>query len=132
MIDLIRLTIPFKLNAVSCSGRALSTVQALADSEVGQIKDFLRYTRDGLLLQAKDVSLADDGSIVVSDLSHPFNSLPSSFSSLAFQITYLNGWPHATLKASPAKLLQGHNVYGGSSLRQGVILPFLTAVKSRG
>lgn len=121
MIDLIRITAPFKLDAVSCSGRPLSTVQALADGEVGQIKDMLRYTQSGLLLQAKNVSRADDGTLTVTDLSHPFDSLPSSHSAMAFKIVDINGWPHVTLKASPAKLLQGHNIYGGSSLRQGIV-----------
>lgn len=121
MIDLIRITIPFKLSAVSFSGRPMSTVQALADSETGQIKDMLRYTQSGLLLQAKNVSRAEDGTLNITDLSHPFDSLPSSHSSMAFKIFEINGWPYVTLKASPAKLLQGHNVYGGSSIRQALL-----------
>lgn len=121
MIDLIRLTVPFKLSAVSCSGSPMSTVSALADGEIGQIKDMLRYTSSGLLLQAKSVSRSDDGSLNISDLSHPFDRLPSSFSSMAFKILEINGWPHVTLKASPAKLMQGHNVYGGSSIRQSLL-----------
>jgi II/X family phage/plasmid replication protein len=83
MIDLIRITIPFNMDAVSCSGSPLSTLQALNDGCTGQIRDFLRYTSDGLLLQSKSVSRDIDGSMHFDDLVHPFDSLPSSFSSMA-------------------------------------------------
>lgn len=121
MIDLIRITIPFALDAVIHSGNPFSTIQALEERCTGHIRDFLRYTENGLMLQAKSVSRSADGSLSMSELTHPFDSLPSSFSAMAFKILDINGWPHITLKASPAKLLQGHNVYGGSSLRQGIV-----------
>ena len=55
------------------------------------------------------------------ELYHPYESLPSSFSSLAikFYDTCRLTPPYMELKASPAKLLQGHNVYGGESIYNG-------------
>lgn len=118
MIDLLRITIPFSLEAVNCSGSPFSVRQAIDSGSMGVIKDILRYTQDGLPLQAKDVSRSVDGELRVVDLQHPFESLPSSYSGLAFKILIVNGWPYVTLKASPAKLLQGHNVFGSTSIKQ--------------
>lgn len=52
-------------------------------------------------------------------LFHKFESLPSSFASLAFKI--INGTdfkqiPYVKIVGNPAKLLQGHNVYGSDNL----------------
>lgn len=118
MIDLLRITIPFALHAVNCSGSPFSVQHAIEMGSLGEIKDILRYTENGLPLQAKDVSRSVDGQLLVSDLQHPFESLPSSYSGLAFKILMVNGWPYVTLKASPAKLLQGHNVFGSVSIKQ--------------
>lgn len=32
-----------------------------------------------------------------------------------------NQWPHVRIKASPAKILQGHNVFGSECLKQGML-----------
>nr|WP_264148831.1 phage/plasmid replication protein, II/X family [Mannheimia pernigra] len=61
-----------------------------------------------------------DGDLDVQELSHPYESIPSHFSSLAMKI--FNGSdrmktpPYVELKASPAKLFQGHNVFGSTDL----------------
>ena len=61
----------------------------------------------------------NDNAQEVNDLRCPFESLPSHNSSLAFKIYKgeRNYFPHLELKASPAKLLQGHNVYGSDDLK---------------
>lgn len=54
----------------------------------------------------------DDGTSTET-LSHPWESLPSSYTPMAFKVfPGGNYWPHVDIKASPAKLLQGHNVFG--------------------
>ncbi|ODS04725.1 phage/plasmid replication protein, II/X family [Vibrio scophthalmi] len=61
----------------------------------------------------------------VHDLYCPYQTIPSSFTEIACKAfdsdpranTY---WPYLELKASPAKVMQGHNVYGSESLRLGV------------
>lgn len=121
MLDLLRLTIPFKLSAVHSSGNPISTLDALEQACIGEIKDAIRYTTDGVLMQAKSVYRDAEGKTVISNLTTPFDSLPSSFSGLAFQIVIIKGWPHVTLKASPAKLLQGHNIFGSVSIRQAAM-----------
>lgn len=70
---------------------------------------------------AKNISF-DPASLVTNaeDLYCPWESLPSSFSGLALKV-YPEGngackWPYLQLKASPAKLVQGHNVYGVDDL----------------
>ena len=61
-----------------------------------------------------------DGDLDVQELSHPYESIPSYFSSLAMKVfngsELLKTPPYVELKASPAKLLQGHNVFGSTNI----------------
>jgi len=81
-------------------------------------------------IAAKTVSLqfsgANTGKFVcdVEDLYTPWDSIPSSFSKMAVGF-FPHGqgkytWPHVVIKASPAKILQGHNVYGSENIREGI------------
>ncbi|GAA72421.1 replication-associated protein G2P [Pseudoalteromonas sp. BSi20439] len=67
------------------------------------------FTTNDYRLDAENICVAE-----VSALRHPFESLPSSWGTLAFKVRAggENYYPFIELKASPAKLLQGHNVYG--------------------
>lgn len=61
----------------------------------------------------------EDGERKVNRLRHNFESLPSSFGSLAYKV--VNGTdkrqhPYVRISGNPAKLLQGHNVYGSDDL----------------
>lgn len=69
-------------------------------------------------LGAKDVHFRDDGSTAASALYHPYESLPTSFTGLALKVNF-DGYfyPHVTIKGSPAKILQGHNVFGTDDLQ---------------
>jgi hypothetical protein len=61
----------------------------------------------------------EDGSRKVQRLRHNFESLPSSFGSLAYKVidgTDLKNEPYIRLAGCPAKLLQGHNVYGSDDI----------------
>lgn len=68
-------------------------------------------------LGAKDVHFREDGSTAASALYHPYESLPTSFTGLALKVNF-DGYffPHVTIKGSPAKILQGHNVFGTDDL----------------
>ena len=51
------------------------------------------------------------------DLNCEWDKVPSSFSDMAVKFyTPENSFPYVQIKASPAKLLQGHNVYGSDDI----------------
>ena len=108
MIDLLEIKIPFDA----------SLVEVINDrhSLVG-----LDYQLMDIPMGAKSIHWRDDGSIGTSCLYHPYESLPTSFTGIAFKC-HLDGYffPHITLKASPAKILQGHNVFGFDDMRLSV------------
>jgi II/X family phage/plasmid replication protein len=68
----------------------------------------------GLTLGAKNVVRDSDGSVRAEDLFHPFQSIPSWAAGMAIKTLTAptNSWPNVEIKASPAKILAGHNVYG--------------------
>ncbi|MCH8475990.1 MAG: phage/plasmid replication protein, II/X family [Opitutales bacterium] len=58
-----------------------------------------------------------DGKPVLSKLRHSYESLPSNLATLAYKLidgTDLKKTPYIRISGNPAKLLQGHNVYGSS------------------
>jgi II/X family phage/plasmid replication protein len=103
MIDIFKITIPFHHDF--CSGSAADNF-GLVDLQQCQLS--------GAKLAAGEIEYDVDGMVTVSRLMHPYESISSSNGSLAFKIFSggENYWPFVELKASPAKLLQGHNVYG--------------------
>jgi len=109
MIDIGRISIPFKDEF--CSGDAAENY-GLVDLQMCQWS--------GAKLEAGEIEYDPDGSISASRLRHPYESIASSNSSLSFKIFQggQNYWPHIELKASPAKLLQGHNVYGSCDVEK--------------
>lgn len=74
----------------------------------GDIRDY------GIPAATRHVSKTDDGQTITGDLYHPYESLPSDYTDMAvkFYTNTMNTVPYVELKASPLKLLQGHNVYG--------------------
>ncbi|EGR9572881.1 DNA replication protein [Salmonella enterica subsp. enterica serovar Grumpensis] len=126
MIDLFQLSIPFKSEYVD---ETLS-----ADEWGGRYIDLEEIARrTGLRLKASDVEFEISGDLQVTGLSHPYESLPSHFSSLAVKVH--NGSnlapPRVELKASPAKLLQGHNVFGPTDVAlcaEALFTPFCMAM----
>ncbi|HGJ5872588.1 MAG TPA: phage/plasmid replication protein, II/X family [Arsenophonus apicola] len=81
--------------------------------------DFMQIAKlSGIRLSARDVEFEIKGDLSVQGLTHPFESLPTHFASLGMKIyqgTHLI-FPRVNLKASPAKLLQGHNVFGSTNI----------------
>lgn len=72
----------------------------------------------GLRLSARSVEYDIDGDLQVTGLTHPFDSLPSHWAGVAMKICPGGRTRHpcVELKASPAKILQGHNVFGSTDL----------------
>lgn len=108
MIDLVRIQIPLSNEYIS----------QLTCRETGKVTggevDMNLFHQFGCKLAAGSVEKDEQGSTIVTRLYHPFESIPSSNSSLAYKIRPggHNYFPHVELNASPAKLLQGHNAFG--------------------
>ncbi|WFQ80605.1 phage/plasmid replication protein, II/X family [Xenorhabdus sp. SF857] len=111
MIDLLELQIPFKDEYVIKTSRDIE--------HGGGSIDLVQIAKlSGLRLSARDVEFEIKGDLSVQGLSHPFESLPTHFASLGMKVyqgTHLI-FPRVNLKASPAKLLQGHNVFGSTDI----------------
>lgn len=81
----------------------------------GDIRDY------GVPAATRHVSKTDDGQTITGELYHPYEALASDFTDMAvkFYTNTMNTVPYVELKASPLKLLQGHNVYGFESIELG-------------
>lgn len=104
MIDLLELSIQFDSSLVD----TIDEHHAFVGVDLKEME---------IPLGAKDVHFRDDGSTAASALYHPYESLPTSFTGLALKVNF-DGYffPHVTIKGSPAKILQGHNVFGTDNL----------------
>lgn len=112
MLDHLRLAIPvypIYTRSIACKTGKLNYF----------IHDLLNL---GLRCSSRSVSRLDDGTVLASDLYIPYESLPSSYTDMAIKFfdAGRNCLPYLELKASPAKLLQGHNIYGSQWIAQGV------------
>ena len=107
MLDFLRLAIPINLAYV----RSFDNHHTFN----GDIRDF------GIPAATRHVSKTDDGQTITGDLYHPYEALPSDYTDMAvkFYTNTMNTVPYVELKASPLKLLQGHNVYGFESIELG-------------
>lgn len=112
MLDRIHMFIPFRMEAVH---------------EIGSVeRPFHVVDLDSLGIQMRadgGITRREDGGFDCESLSHAWESLPSSYTPLAFKVFHQSFGkrlqPGVELKASPAKLLQGHNVFGPTSIRKG-------------
>jgi II/X family phage/plasmid replication protein len=111
MIDLLKIAIPFTdEHLIKCAGHDHMSGVYINLEEVAKIS--------GVVLSARGVEYDIDGDLQVTGLTHPFDSLPSHWSGVAMKI-FPGGrtrHPCVELKASPAKILQGHNVFGTTDL----------------
>lgn len=111
MIDTIRIWIPLKMQYIS----------QVVDKQTGKITggecDLNLFRQFGCTLAAGQTSLDENGNLEVHRLYHPFESIPSSNSSLAYKIRAggANYFPHIELNASAAKMLTGHNAFGSTN-----------------
>lgn len=76
-------------------------------------------------LAAKSVELnRRTGQYEVTGIHTPWDSIQTSISGMAIGF-FPEGqgkykWPHILIKASPSKILQGHNVYGTENIKEGL------------
>lgn len=69
-----------------------------------------------------DVYKDENGVIQNRVLNHCYTSLPTSHTTMAFKFFHEGySYPFVELKASPAKILQGHNVYGSDWIEEGAM-----------
>jgi len=112
MLDKIHLFVPFKAQAIATSTGKRGNELLIVDLEAL-----------GVPLRATSVLSDGKGGYQVEDISHAWESLSTGFSPLAFKVFHQSLGkriqPGVELKASPAKLLQGHNVFGPTSIRKG-------------
>ncbi|RZG64486.1 replication protein [Acinetobacter wuhouensis] len=107
MLDFLRLAIPINIAYV----RSLDNHHWFN----GDIRDY------GIPAATRHVSKTDDGQTITGELYHPYEALASDFTDMAmkFYTNTMNTPPYVEIKASPLKLLQGHNVYGFDSIELG-------------
>lgn len=112
MLDRIHMFIPFLDDATNTIGTVEHPFKVVDLESLGIA-----------MRAAGGVTRRDDGGFDCEDLSHAWESLPSSYTPLAFKVFHQSLGkrlsPGVELKASPAKLLQGHNVFGPTSIRSG-------------
>lgn len=73
-------------------------------------------------LASRSVHKNDDGSISAAALFHPYESVPTHYTGMAMKVFFDTSYePYVQIKASPAKLLLGHNVFGSDNIEQGAM-----------
>lgn len=83
--------------------------------------------KTGLKISAGTIEFAVQGdeNSEAHDLYCAWQIIPSSYTDIACKVFDSSfqaniQWPYIEIKASPAKVIQGHNVYGSESLRLGI------------
>lgn len=119
MLDLLSFYIPFKTEHVrGAEGFCYLPAQVAIDNGV---KGEVNLERFDVPLSARRIARDVDGFWKPESLNHPFEALPSSFTDIALKVCSDSSYyPGVMLKASPAKVLQGHNVYGSTSIKTAV------------
>ncbi|ELZ9166354.1 DNA replication protein [Acinetobacter baumannii] len=108
MLDHICINIPFDASHVVCDSEGR---YAFVDFDIHLFD---------IPLASRSVHRNDDGSIAANALFHPYESLPTHFTGMAVKVFFDSMYhPYVQIKASPAKLLQGHNVFGSDNIEQG-------------
>lgn len=108
MLDHLCINIPFDASHISCDGEGR---YAFVDFDIHNFE---------IALASRSVHRNDDGSISANALFHPYESLPTHYTGMAVKVFFDSHFePYVQIKASPAKLLQGHNVFGSDSIEQG-------------
>lgn len=99
-------------------------VTEISLSKDGQRQGFVPVAQYDFPLECS-VAFIDNGKPVYSDLkARKWGTISSSISTVAVGFfPEGNGfypWPHVSIKASPSKILQGHNVFGTENIRPGI------------
>ena len=73
-------------------------------------------------LASRSVYKDEYGEVHNSYLFHPYESVPTHYTGMAMKVFLDSSYPpYVQIKASPAKLLQGHNVFGSDNIEQGAM-----------
>jgi len=105
MIDTLELHIPFISGLVDDSNGSYKLINVdLKDLEIP--------------FGAREIYWNEKGEQCSDALYHPYESLSTSFTGMACKV-FLDGYfyPHVLIKCSPAKIIQGHNVFGTDCLK---------------
>lgn len=138
MIDLVGAYIPFRAETFGYSDVEKTRLQSgiydhTARMKVFDIIDICKQEKFNLNAYGISFDYPDDDTelVTVSGLNVPFEQLESSYSGIALKINHAPtiGIPHILIKASPAKLLLGHNIFGYDDIKSGIILMLYTLIK---
>lgn len=115
MLDKIHLFVPFKLEHI----------QLLGVDGRSEPVHHVDLESLGIPLQGQ-ITRGDDGALQADYLRHAWESLSTGFTPLAFKVFHESLgkrlMPGIEIKASPAKLLQGHNVFGPVCIEKGALV----------
>ncbi|MNZ69483.1 Phage replication protein CRI [compost metagenome] len=118
MLDRIHMFVPFKSSEVRHGG---------PDWSADEQQHWIDLESLGVPLQGQ-VSRGDDGELQAEYLRHAWESLSTGFTPMAFKVfdktLGKRLMPGIEVKASPAKLLQGHNVFGPTCIEKGATVMF--------
>lgn len=138
MIDLVGAYIPFRAETFGYSDVEKTRLQSgiydhTARMKVFDIIDICKQEKFNLNAYGISFDYPDNDTelVTVSGLNVPFEQLESSYSGIALKINHAPtiGIPHILIKASPAKLLLGHNIFGYDDIKSGIILMLYTLIK---
>ncbi|BDU37158.1 replication protein [Vibrio nigripulchritudo] len=113
MIDMLNINIPFKKDVI------------IQMADCGFV-DYVKLSEEtGLKIACGDVEFSvvnDKKEVRTDDLYHPWSKIPSSYTDIACKVFDAEPranvyWGYLQIKASPAKVMQGHNVYGSADFR---------------
>ena len=112
MLDKLHLFVPFRLEHIALLG---------VDGRSEPVH-YVDINGLGVPLQGQ-VQQREDGGYDAEHLRHAWESLSTGFTPLAFKVFHESLgkrlMPGVEIKASPAKLLQGHNVFGPTCIQKG-------------
>lgn len=115
MIDKNDLRIPFKLEKVH------HLVGSTSENPIAYV-NFEDYS---FPMHAPDVEMVDGKPCIKYFKNRDWDSISSGIAGMAVgffpQGQGLHNYPTVSIKASPAKILQGHNVFGSESNKQGIL-----------
>jgi II/X family phage/plasmid replication protein len=138
MIDMTGIYIPFRPDTYGYTGVDKIKIESGLYDQTARLKvfDFIKICKtEGIEPNAYGISFDfEDGieTVSVQGLNAPFEQLESSFAGIALKINHAPtiGTPHIILKASPAKLLLGHNIYGYDDIQSGIVIILHTLIKT--
>ena len=128
LCDRLRLSIPFAASHVTGAMAYLTAENAIRNGFKSRV-DIRALGFEKLSSRAVSFSYDDNGKRVehVDHLYHAFESLPTSFTDMAFKVyDDCHSYPTVEIKCSPAKLLQGHNVFGPDDIELGATEMIMT------